>query len=165
MHRIIKLPLFVFLICLGAGLSTPAQDKPVPAKTSTIAKLSWIMGEWKNDTDTAKTIYEIWRGTNTGELSGRGLAVTGTDTVVTEKLWIRPTDSGLFYIADVPHNEAPIWFKMTEVESTQVVFENPAHDFPKRISYRSIGEDSLHARISGSDAGDGHDFYFVRKKE
>lgn len=34
-----------------------------------------------------------------------------------------------------------------------VVFENPAHDFPQRLIYRSVSSDSLHARIEGTIGG------------
>lgn len=36
---------------------------------------------------------------------------------------------------------------MTKAENYLFVFENPEHDYPKRIVYKVIGSDSLHAFI------------------
>ena len=42
-------------------------------------------------------------------------------------------------------------FKLTSLTATEAIFENPAHDFPKRIIYRKTGEDGLTASIDGGE--------------
>ncbi|MFN0099129.1 MAG: DUF6265 family protein, partial [Gemmatimonadaceae bacterium] len=34
-----------------------------------------------------------------------------------------------------------------------ITFENPAHDFPTRITYRRVGSDSLLVRVEGPGQG------------
>lgn len=40
-------------------------------------------------------------------------------------------------------------FRATTTSSREVVFENPQHDFPKRIGYRLVSPDSLDAWVDG----------------
>ena len=40
-------------------------------------------------------------------------------------------------------------FKLTSLSPNQLVFENPTHDFPTKITYLKISQDSIVASISG----------------
>jgi len=53
---------------------------------------------------------------------------------------------------------------MTSSESNQFIFENPAHDFPKRIVYRLISADSLHAFIDDGVAGTKRQHFYYKKQ-
>jgi hypothetical protein len=44
------------------------------------------------------------------------------------------------------------------------VFENPAHDFPKRIIYRKTADDALTASIDGGEGTKSKTFSFRRMK-
>ena len=44
-------------------------------------------------------------------------------------------------------------FPMVTLKSGEVVFENPQHDFPQRILYRSTGKNGLFAKIDGTMKG------------
>ena len=62
------------------------------------------------------------------------------------------------------NKQQPIAFKMTKAEGNMFVFENPQHDFPKRIVYKLITTDSLHAFIDdGTEAGKKQNFYYKRQ--
>jgi hypothetical protein len=68
----------------------------------------------------------------------------------------------VFYVAQ-PQGEKPTEFRMTKLEDSMIVFENPKHDFPKRISYRRIDADHVTARIDdGQETG--RDFAYERVK-
>ena len=73
----------------------------------------------------------------------------------------------VFYVPVVPHNEGAVYFKMTEQSEDKVIFENPEHDFPQRIIYLRISNDSLHVKIEGLDKGveSNVDFYFRKTKK
>ena len=45
------------------------------------------------------------------------------------------------------------------------MFENPGHDFPKKISYTKITNDSLVAEISGQQQGKPASEKFAMKKK
>lgn len=158
---------YCLIALLIASSVTSAADSTSPAKPSQAAlqHLSWLIGSWKS-TMGSNSVYESWQADSTGKYRGMGFSVNGKDTAISERLAIAATDSGLYYISDVAHNPAPVYFKMTRHDSTTTVFENPKHDFPTRIIYRQVTADSLHARIEGLRKGKetGVDFVFGRMK-
>jgi hypothetical protein len=85
----------------------------------------------------------------------------GEDTVFVEKIKIVVKDRELYYVADVPENKEPVYFKIVELGTTGFVCENPAHDFPKKISYQLSGAD-LKAQISGD--GKSIDYLFTKQQ-
>jgi hypothetical protein len=53
----------------------------------------------------------------------------------------------------LPSGQKEASFRTTVVSDDGFTVENPAHDFPQRISYRKRGADSLVARIEGGNRG------------
>jgi hypothetical protein len=146
--------------------SIAASEKPELLKSRDgMKRLAWLLGTWKS-TQAGGESYEYWKQSGDDNFVGGGFTLAGKDTTFQEKLSMVATDSGLFYVADVAHNAAPVYFKMTSQDSSATVFENPAHDFPTRIIYRQLPADSLHARIEGIRKGklSGVDFVFKRVK-
>jgi hypothetical protein len=39
------------------------------------------------------------------------------------------------------------------ITAQEIVFEDPEHDFPQKITYRRSGADSLYARVEGDRNG------------
>lgn len=147
---------------LVAGDGKPSTSDAEAA----LKRLSWLIGTWKSATSEGATGFEVWRAETPQLFVGTGYTMKGTDTTWSEKLRIEATESGLFYVADVAHNAAPVRFKMTRQDSTTTVFENPKHDFPTRIIYKRLADGSLHARIEGVRKGKetGVDFVFSQVK-
>ncbi len=90
---------------------------------------------------------ERWQ-VDRGGYVGLGATLKNGKVQFQEKLRIEEDHEGVHYIADVPDNPAPVRFRLVEIGEGSVAFENPAHDFPKRIAYRLDG-DRLEARVSG----------------
>ena len=130
-------------------------------QTIDIKKAEWLIGTWENlpDGKAGKTpkgsIYETWSKTNGNEFSGKSYIVKEKDTIVFEKIRLAQEQDGLFYIPTVKNqnNGLPVRFAAKTISKTQLVFENPQHDFPQIISYTKIGADSLVAEISGIKNG------------
>ena len=129
-------------------------------------KLFVLEGTWKM-TNKRGAICEEWKVVNKNYLQSKGYMLKGTDTVVTERVALTKTGKEIFYTSTVEaqNNKQPIAFKMTKATDNMFVFENSAHDFPKRIVYKIIAADSLHAWID-----DGNDetkkrqnFYYKRQ--
>ena len=68
----------------------------------------------------------------------------------------------IFYIAKVHHNELPIAFKLTQCSDSVAVFENPEHDFPKKIEYKLTDQDRITVTVGSS--GEGFKIDFQRAK-
>lgn len=83
---------------------------------------------------------------------GMGRTVAGGKTVEFEFLRIEQRGDDIFYVAH-PNAQCPQTdFKLTRLTKEEVVFENPQHDFPKRVIYRKNTDGSLVAKV---DAGEG----------
>jgi Domain of unknown function (DUF6265) len=124
-----------------------------------------LEGKWIMKTKRG-TIGEEWVKVSKDHLQNRGFYVKGIDTTVTERVALKHMKDGIFYISTVEdqNNRQPVSFKLTSAKKNIFVFENDAHDFPKRIVYEIIKRDSIHAYIDGGagNAGKRQDFYYKK---
>ena len=88
--------------------------------------------------------------------------VKGGRIVEHEFLQIREVNGKLAYVAK-PSGQAEATFAIKTISDGEVVFENPAHDFPQRILYRRT-PDGVTARVEGTRNGQtrGSDFVYTR---
>jgi len=119
-----------------------------------ITKADWLVGTWENKTQRG-SMYETWNKVSDKELKGKSYMVKEKDTIVFENLRLVQEQDGLFYIPIVKNQNdgLPVRFIAKTISATQLVFENPKHDFPQIISYTKISTDSLVAEISGTKNG------------
>ena len=80
-----------------------------------------------------------------------------------EYLRIVERADGIFYIAQ-PGGRPATEFKLTTFDGSVAVFENPQHDFPKRIIYRKNADGSLTASIDAGEGTKGPSFPFKLMK-
>jgi Domain of unknown function (DUF6265) len=114
-------------------------------------KLTWLEGTWQRTNNRAgQTGIERWVKASPFELQGYGVTYRGADTLFVEKLRIVINEDRIYYVADVPENQQPVYFKLTDITKTSFVFENADHDFPKKIVYQAEN-DVLKATVSGSN--------------
>lgn len=100
-----------------------------------------------------------------GMMIGAGRTVKSGKAVDHEFLRIIEDAGSIFYVAKPTANKDETRFKLIKATASEIVFENPAHDFPQRVMYRLDGE-KLFARIEGTQNGKvrGVDFPMVRAK-
>jgi Domain of unknown function (DUF6265) len=129
-------------------------------------KLYKLEGTWKMNTKRG-AICEEWKKMNKNYLQSKGYMIKGIDTVVTERIALTNTREGISYTSTVEdqNNKKPVAFKMTKAENNLFVFENPEHDFPKRIVYKFITADSLHAFVDdgNNESKKRQNFYYKRQ--
>jgi hypothetical protein len=133
-------------------------------QTPTIADLSWIAGDWQTGPGGRTQIEEHWTSVAGGSIMGMSRTVAGEKTVEFEYLRIEQRADGVYYVAHPKARCPGTDFKLTKVSTTEAVFENPQHDFPKRIIYRKIDDDSLTATIDGGEGTKAMSFAFRRMK-
>lgn len=152
-----------FFVALVATLTLSAFI--ISDDSKTFKKLYTLAGTWKMNTKRG-AVCEEWKRVNKKYLQSKGYMIRGKDTILTEKIALTNTKEGIFYTSTVEdqNGKLPIAFKMTGSENNEFVFENPKHDFPKRIVYKLISADSLHAYIDdGTETGKRQDFYYKRQ--
>jgi hypothetical protein len=137
--------------------ATPAASQPV----ATTANLGFMTGCWKFEAK-GRVVEEHWMAPAGGSLMGMSRTVVNGKTSEYEFVQIRDLPEGLAYIAK-PSNQPEAKFVAVSHGTNEIVFENPAHDFPQRIRYRLSGN-TLHARIEGAINGQarGVDFVYAR---
>lgn len=106
----------------------------------------FLQGTWKME---ARESYEHWDRLNNNTLKGFSYRVADGKISVSEYLDISRKGEQIAYTATVLNQNGGegIRFELTESDSVYV-FENPNHDFPKRIVYRKLSETELSVSVS-----------------
>ena len=121
------------------------------AQPASVDALRWMSGSWVREA-AQETVRETWLGPANGTLVAVNLTSTAGGRATYEFLRISRTAAGFSYFAS-PGGRAPVEFALKEMGERRVVFENPAHDFPRRILYWRDGA-ALMARIEGTIRGE-----------
>jgi hypothetical protein len=129
------------------------------ARTS-VRDIGWIRGCWSL-TEQGRSVTEHWMPPDGGTMLGMSRTVKAGRTSEYEFLLIREGARGLEYVAK-PSGQAEAVFTATRVTTDEVVFENPAHDFPTRIAYRKR-DDGLTAMVGGTLNGKPRTIEFAYK--
>jgi hypothetical protein len=149
----------------SVGLYRHPQDIPMPAPAkATIGDLAWIAGNWVGTRGTGGTITfeERWSPPKGGAMLATSRTVSRDKMSAFEFLRIVERDGGLVYIAQ-PGGIAPTEFVLTELSAKRAVFDNPRHDYPKRITYELSAEGGLTATIGYLKGGTPRRFEFKRE--
>lgn len=153
---------FTALLLLVVSMTT-ATSPSLDTKHS-ISDLSWITGDWQTAPGGRTQIEEHWTAPGGGSLMGLSRTVAGEKTVEFEYLRIEQRADGVFYVAHPKARCPGTDFKLSVASANEAVFENPQHDFPKRIIYRRTAEDTLTATIDGGEGTKAISFVYKRMK-
>lgn len=124
-----------FLVTIFPTDNTSAQFLP-----------SFLEGTWKME---GKEIYEHWDILNEQSMKGFSYKIKDDKVVIPEYLDIILKGDEIIYTASVLNqNECKgIKFKLTKSDRS-FVFENPEHDFPKRIEYQKLSDAEIFVQVS-----------------
>ncbi len=143
----ILLSIFTVMLFAMSVFVSPAfaQVKTETPRTN-IKDLSWLSGKWfvKNG---ASSFEEHWMRPADGAMIGMGRELSGSKMEFFEYLRIEQRKDGIFYVAQ-PRGKAQTDFRLTHESKNTLVFENPTHDFPKKIEYERANN-SVIVRVSG----------------
>jgi hypothetical protein len=154
-----KTTLLLFLLALIACKKSEANEKD-KIKTS-----NWLLGTWENKSSEGN-LSEIWKKVNDSTFQAQSYFIKEKDTLHFEFITLQQKGEELTYSAAVrgQNNDKPVAFKLTTETEKQLIFENPKHDYPQKISYTQITPDSLVAKISGIQQGKPSSETFSMKK-
>jgi len=146
-------------ILLMIGFTTSASTQ-----TPTLTDIAWISGSWQSAPGDKRQVEEHWTQAAGASMLGMSRAVAGDKTVDFEYLRIEQRADGIYYVAHPKARCPGTDFKLTRASATEAVFENPQHDFPKRIIYRKGADDSLTATIDGGEGTKAMTYAYRRMK-
>lgn len=146
------------------GFYQHPEDIPMPkAAKASIGDLGWLSGAWVATRSTGSSVEERWSPPKGGSILGTSRSVnTSGKMFAFEFLRVVERDGGLVYIAQ-PGGATPTEFVLTELGPKRAVFDNPRHDFPKRIVYELSGKGVLTATIGFMKGGTPRKFEFARE--
>jgi len=145
MHPCRALP---FVLLTLTACEAPGAPPGSPAAAHPAA---FFAGCWRR-TDGAEVSEEVWTIPHGGVMYGQNRTLRGDALLDFELLTIERRGDDWVYVAR-PGGRRATEFRMTACGPHFVTFENPGHDYPKRIRYRRAG-DTLEALID--DGRDGH---------
>ena len=134
-------------------------------KNEKIKAASWLLGNWENKLADGN-LTENWEKVNDSTFQAQSYYIKEKDTLHFESITLQQKGENLTYTAAVKgqNDDKPVSFKLTTATEKQLVFENPKHDYPQKISYTQITPDSLVAKISGIQQGKPSSEQFSMKK-
>ncbi len=154
----------VLVAALGAAfagwVAWRAQVSPAAGSNA------WLAGAWvgSRGEGAATTFEERWSPPLGGSMLAVSRTVSRGKMVGFEFLRVVERDGGLVYIAQ-PGGKTPTEFVLSELGPTRAVFENPRHDYPKRIVYELSADGGLSATIGFTKGGTPRRFEFTRESK
>ncbi len=148
-------------LSLVVGTPAPAQESaPAPNACASTADLQWMVGAWRQETQ-GTVFFERWRPGEGDVLIGeaRSVSADGSEVYQDEDMRITSEGGTLVYAADPDGDGEFVEFTLANCGEDSVTFENTAHDFPNRLSYRRTAEGGLTASVTDLK-GQGFDLDF-----
>jgi hypothetical protein len=154
-----KTTLILLLLAIVSCKNSGSNEK------DKIKEARWLLGNWENKTVDGN-LTETWKKVNDSTFQAQSYFIKEKDTLHFESITLQQKGEELTYNATVKgqNNDESITFKLTNSTEKQLVFENPKHDYPKKIIYTQKNEDSLVAEISGILEGKASSEKFSMKK-
>lgn len=149
-----KRPPIAALALLLAACHTTDPNAAVAPTADAWQPVRMLTGYWRHDADGGGASLEAWTAPHGDVMFGQNRSLAGGELVFFELLSIERRGERLVYVAR-PGGGPATEFVMTAHDANSVTFENPEHDFPKRIRYRrDDGGDALRAVVDdGTDDG------------
>jgi len=141
------------VLAFAALLVTAACAQAAPC--SNLEPARWLLGQWQAESGD-KRVLETWREVSATTFEGSGVTSARADAAVLdgEDLRLVAMLDAVFYVAKVAHNPYPVAFRMTGCDAGRLVFENPTHDFPRRLEYTMQPDGRLEVTVSdGAERG------------
>lgn len=128
-----------------------------------LADLDWFTGHWVMQYGTT-TVEEVWLAPAGELMTGMSRTFNGSRVREYEFMTIGIDSAGSAYFHALPSGQKGERFTAISREKQSIVFENRRSDFPQRIIYRRLTDDSLFARIEGTMNGKERGFDFRYRK-
>jgi len=145
------------IVTTGALLLAAAAPAVDP-----LAGLGWLADRWVVD-DGKRWVDESWSDARAGVMLGTNRWGAGGDLQGYEFMRLAPGKDGVPTYWASPNGAPAAPFRLTAAGAASATFENPANDYPTRITYHREG-DRLHAIITGKNGANPQSWTYVRRK-
>lgn len=133
-------PCVALVVAITGARALAAEVAPLPG---------WMAG-CHVETKGEQWAEECWTSPRAGIMLGSGRAGKGETLRSWEAMRIERGPDGVLTFWGSPSGKQPVPFRMERATETEIIFVNPAHDYPQRIRYWQDGR-RLNAEISLKD--------------
>lgn len=139
---------------LSLFLLASACQKNATTEKDLIKKSDWLIGNWENKTNLG-TLLENWEKVNDSTFKAKSLFIKDKDTIHDETILLQQKGEELSYNTTIKgqNNDKPIRFKLVVDNENEMIFENLKNDYPQKISYKKVANNSLITQTSGLQLG------------
>lgn len=138
-------------LAYGAAAATVLSLAFRPPVTSPSA--GWLAGCWALQQGN-RLVEETWLPERGGVMLGMSRASVGSELREFEFVMLKAVGSTLEYRVQAG-TQPEVVFRARNPTAKEVVFENPEHDYPKRVGYRLVTRDSIEAWIDDGEGNTG----------
>jgi hypothetical protein len=162
---------YLIAIFLLASIACAPKTKLSTLGTKQTEEVTWqglqrLLGEWY---DPSQDIYEEWELNGNFNLRGEEYEKDVAGNHITSgryKLMWAPGVSITYAATVIKDNMGKeTRFVLTQADKDSYTFENPLHDFPKKIKYVIKGPDALEATVSAREKSLLYKFVRVKPEE
>ena len=155
------------LVLAGAQPVLATDGLETEDRVTALKSLHWLEGTWRRQSRRGH-VDETWRILGDHTMAGEAYLYDRASGArqLGESLLLVVMGSEIFYIARPVENDYPVGFRLISRDDDKVVFENPGHDFPTKITYRRVDPDAMMVTVTGPGDGESAvqsiDFKFTR---
>lgn len=147
-------------------LAVVSCQKKEAVEKDKIKIAGWLIGTWENKSPDG-VLTESWQKVNDSTFSATSYFIKTDDTLHSEKITLSQKGEILMYSATVngQNNDKAIDFGSTTETEKKLIFENPSHDYPQKITYTKENDNTIIAEITGDLRGKKTTERFILKKK
>lgn len=146
-HKIVfTIAVISFIGCNNSNSESTEKEK--------IKSSNWLLGKWENKSVDG-LLTESWKKINDSTYQGSSHFIKNKDTLHYESISLQQIKDELYYNTTIKgqNNSKPINLNQTVSDEKQLIFENLKNDYPQKINYTKISENSFIVEISGIQQG------------
>lgn len=145
-HLIRAILLAVIIPAALSAADSKKSSKPGPP--SAIMRLGWLAGHWRMEHG-GRVIEAQWMAPAGGMMPGMSRTIAKGKVQEYEFLQIREGPGGMLFYVSQSAGQSEVVFQVSTLTDAEVVFENPGHDFPSKLSYTLQPDGVLLAAAEG----------------
>lgn len=140
--------------CNKKETKIPLTTEKTTEKYDQIKEMDWLLGDWENLQQDGK-LKLSWKKENDSAFAGNSYVFRGKDTLRSESLMLIQSGDSLRFIvreaSGIKNNseKKQILLSLKSFTGNKYIFENSENQFPKKVSYHKISNDTLLSETSG----------------
>ncbi len=130
------------------------------SQNTNLQQVEFLIGTWKIE---GKESYEYWEKKK-DILAGQSYKIKNGQKVILENIELKMTENQIIYTPTVfdQNDGRGIPFKLKLFEHNLFSFENPDHDFPKKVQYKILSDNELYVSVLGEN-DKGYSYKLIRQ--